>query len=190
MLSMLKRWMLNLNHKKHGLILIGETDSGKSFLADLLLSIFNCYEIGYFQCPMSSHVSPFLFQGLINKSVFRCDELVLEQLGFLQSFKQLTEGSTTLQTDVKYKDSLPIDGRPVIVTMNGSDPRSLVKFHPGEFNALNNRCFFIQMDDRLADMFNNKQLDQLRAGALVLCNVILNADINDAYDGEEGLEAC
>ena len=123
----LKRWLVNSNTKRHGLVLMGEPDSGKSFLADLILSCFKPFEIGYFNCPMSTNISPFLFQGLINKMVYRCDELVLEQLGMVQAFKQLTEGSKTLQTDVKFKDALP-DGRPVLVTMNGDSPRALVKF--------------------------------------------------------------
>ena len=161
-LSKLKCWLLNLNKKRHGLVLIGKPDSGKSFLADLLLSLYEPFEIGYFACPMSSHISPFLFQGLINKLVYRCDELVLEQLGFVQSFKQLTEGSKTLQTDVKFKDALPVDSRPVIVTMNGDCPRDLLKFHPQEFEAVSNRCVFLQMDESIRSIFNNRQLDQLR----------------------------
>ena len=180
--------MLNLNQKRHGLILIGAPDSGKSFLADLLLSFYKSHEIGYFQCPMSNHISPFLFQGLINKLVFRCDELVLEQLGFVQSFKQLTEGSKTLQTDVKFKDSLPVDSRPVVVTMNGDCPRDLLKFHPGEFTAVDNRCFFVQMDEPIKKIFNNKQLDQLRDGGIVLCNLVVSSNVDDAYENEDGLE--
>ena len=120
--------------------------------------------------------------------IYRCDELVLEQLGFVQAFKQLTEGSKTLQTDVKFKDALPVDGRPVLVTMNGCSPRALLKFHPGEFEAIENRCMFIQMDEPIKSVFTDKQLDQLREGAHVLCFMILLAPMDDIYEGESGIE--
>ena len=185
---MLKKWITNSNGKKKGLILIGEPDSGKSFLADMLLSCFKPYEIGYFNCPMSTHISTFLFQGLINKSVYRCDELVLEQLGFVQAFKQLTEGSKTLQTDVKFKDALPVDGKPVIVTMNGDCPQSLLKFHPQEFHAMDNRNVFLQMNEPIKDIFTNKQMDQLTEGGLMLCLIILTSEDVELNEGEQGLE--
>ena len=104
---------------------------------------------------MSNHISPFFFQGPINKLVYRCDELVLEQLGMVQAFKQLAEGSKTLQTDVKFKDVPPVDGRPVIVTMNGLSSKDIVKCFPTEYAAIENRCYFIQMDEPLKNAFNN-----------------------------------
>ena len=53
----LGRWVLNLEQKKKGLILIGASDSGKTFFADCLLAAFHASEVGYFQCPMSNNVS-------------------------------------------------------------------------------------------------------------------------------------
>ena len=112
LMLLLKRWVTNVNCKKKGLILIGQSDSGKTFLADCLLSAFSPSDIGYFQCPMGNTVSTFMYSNLLNKEVYRCDEFYLENAGVLQSFKQLTEGSSTLQTDVKYKDKTPVDAKP------------------------------------------------------------------------------
>ena len=114
-----------------------------------------------------------------------CDELVLEQLGFVQAFKQLSEGSKTLQTDVKFKDALTVDGKPVVVTMNGDNP---LKFHPQEFYAINNRNVILQMDEPIRGIFTNRQLDQIRDGALMLPWLILNCKDVDINEGEAGLE--
>ena len=128
----LRKWLMNTNGKKKGLVLIGKSDSGKTFLADCLLSAYDKSDIGYFQCPMGQNVSTFMYANLLNKEVYRCDEFILEHAGVLQSFKQLTEGSSTLQTDVKYKDSTHVDPKPVVVTMNGEAREDVVKWFSGE----------------------------------------------------------
>ena len=177
----LGRWLLNLEQKRKGLILIGASDSGKTFFGDCLLSCFRACEIGYFQCPMSTNVSVFMYANLINKLVYRCDEFFLEQLGVLQSFKQLTEGSTTLQTEIKYKDAINVDPRPVLVTMNGNDRQDVVKYHSGEWEAVNNRCIILKMDKPLKSCFTSRQLDALRNGAHVLVDLLLeNTDNRDS----------
>ena len=180
----LRRWIMNSNGKKKGLILIGRSDSGKTFLADCLLSVFDKSDIGYFQCPMGQNVSTFMYANLLNKEAYRCDEFILEHAGVLQSFKQLTEGSSTLQTDVKYKDSTHVDPKPVVVTMNGDAREDVVKWFSTEFTTLQNRCLILLMDMRLKDMYTNKQLDQLRAGADVLLRLLFTTYI-DVVDKNE-----
>ena len=171
----LRRWLENSNGKKKGLILIGKSDSGKTFLADCLLSVFDKSDVGYFQCPMGQNVSTFMYANLLNKEAYRCDEFILEHAGVLQSFKQLTEGSNTLQTDVKYKDSTHIDPRPVVVTMNGDGREDVVKWFSTEFVAIQNRCLILLMDTNLKDCYTNKQLDQLRAGAEGLLRLLFTS---------------
>ena len=172
----LKHWMTNVNGKRKGLILIGKSDSGKTFLADCLLSGFSTSDIGYFQCPMGNTVSTFMYSNLLNKEIYRCDEFYLENAGVLQSFKQLTEGSSTLQTDVKYKDRTAVDPKPVIVTMNGTCVEDIVKFFSTEFIAIKNRCTLLMMDQPLKQLFTDRQLDQLRAGAQTLVHILLNTE--------------
>ena len=183
----LGRWVLNLEQKKKGLILIGASDSGKTFFADCLLAAFHPSEIGYFQCPMSNNVSNFMYANLINKLVYRCDEFFLEQLGVLQSFKQLTEGSKTLQTEIKYKDAINVDPRPVVVTMNGAYRSDVVKYHSQEWTAIKNRCLILKMEAPLKSMFTNLQLDSLRKGAHVLLSLVLE-NTEDVSRDSKGIE--
>ena len=186
----LGRWVMNMEQKKKGLILIGASDSGKTFFADCLLSGFHASEVGYFQCPMSNNVSNFMYANLINKLVYRCDEFFLEQLGVLQSFKQLTEGSRTLQTEIKYKDAINVDPRPVVVTMNGACRSDVVKYHSQEWTAIKNRCLILKMEAPLQSMFTNLQLDSLRKGAHVLLSLVLEntKDVSGVSKGVEEFE--
>ena len=118
-------FIFNKNNKKKGLILCGPSDSGKLFVANLLYSLFKPYEIGYFNCPTGPNPSPFLLQSLTNSIAYRCDEMVFEHLGVIQMIKQLLEGSHTLTTDVKYKDSMTIDAHPTIITMNATSKHDI-----------------------------------------------------------------
>ena len=183
----LRHWLMNSNGKKKGLILIGKSDSGKTFLADCLLSVYDKSDVGYFQCPMGNNVSTFMYANLLNKEVYRCDEFILEHAGVLQSFKQLTEGSSTLQTDVKYKDSTHVDPKPVVVTMNGESREDVVKWFSSELQAVQNRCLILLMDMRLKDMYTNKQLDQLRAGAESLLRMLFTTYIDTVNNEEQSL---
>nr|XP_047144589.1 uncharacterized protein LOC124818111 [Hydra vulgaris] len=91
--QLLCNFIFNLNHKKRGLILCGPSDSGKTFLANLLYSSFKPHEIGYSNCPTGLNPSSFLLQALSNCLAYRCDEMVFEHLGVIQLMKQLLEGS-------------------------------------------------------------------------------------------------
>ena len=91
----------------------------------------------------------------------------------MQSFKQLTEGSKTLQTEVKYKDAINVDPRPVIVTMNGTNRADVVKYHSTEWDAIKNRCIVLKMDCPLKQNFSGAQLDALRAGSHVLVDMLI-----------------
>ena len=183
----LRHWLMNTNGKKKGLVLIGKSDSGKTFLADCLLSVYDKSDVGYFQCPMGNNVSTFMYANLLNKEVYRCDEFILEHAGVLQSFKQLTEGSSTLQTDVKYKDSTHVDPKPVVVTMNGESREDVVKWFSSELQAVQNRCLILLMDMRLKDMYTNRQLDQLRAGADSLLRMLFTTYVDTVNYEEQSL---
>ena len=119
--------------------------------------------------------------------MYRCDEFFLEQLGVLQSFKQLTEGSKTLQTEVKYKDAINVDPRPVIVTMNGQSRAEVVKYHSTEWDAVNNRCIILKMETRLKSLFTDLQLNSLRKGSHVLIDLLLE-NTEDISRDTKGIE--
>ena len=113
-------WLFNRNHKKRGLILCGPSDTGKSFFANLLYGMYQSHEIGYFNCPTGPQPSSFMLQQLTNCLAYRCDEMIFENLGVLQTMKQLLEGSSTLYTDVKYNEPIKVDPRSVLITMNAT----------------------------------------------------------------------
>ena len=161
----LKAWLLNTNDKKKGLILCGETDSGKSFLANLLLSGFGQFEIGYFQCSMGPNPSSFMFQGLVNTLIYRCDEMVFEYMGLVQVMKQLLEGSRSLTVDQKFKDSISLPARPVVITMNSRGREDILKFLPTEFGAFETRSLILFMGKPLVQLMGGKT----QVGALSKC---------------------
>ncbi|XP_047142743.1 uncharacterized protein LOC124817011 [Hydra vulgaris] len=159
--QLLCNFIFNLNHKKRGLILCGPSDSGKTFLANLLYSNFKPHEIGYFNCPTGPNPSAFLLQALSNCLAYRCDEMVFEHLGVIQLMKQLLEGSNTLTTDVKYKDAMPIDPHPTLITMNSTSKFDILKWHPSEYQAFENRCTILFLGTPLLNIFNDKELQEI-----------------------------
>ncbi|XP_047137287.1 uncharacterized protein LOC124813806 [Hydra vulgaris] len=159
--QLLCNFIFNLNHKKRGLILCGPSDSGKTFLANLLYSNFKPHEIGYFNCPTGPNPSAFLLQALSNCLAYRCDEMVFEHLGVIQLMKQLLEGSNTLTTDVKNKDAMPIDPHPTLITMNSTSKADILKWHPSEYQAFENRCTILFLGTPLLNIFNDKELQEI-----------------------------
>lgn len=61
------------------------------------------YKIGTFNTPTWQSVSQFWFADLIDKELYRCEELLIELSGVVQQIKQLLEGSWSLKTEIKYK---------------------------------------------------------------------------------------
>nr|XP_047142737.1 uncharacterized protein LOC124817008 isoform X2 [Hydra vulgaris] len=159
--QLLCNFIFNLNHKKRGLILCGPSDSGKTFLANLLYSNFKPHEIGYFNCPTGPNPSAFLLQALSNCLAYRCDEMVFEHIGVIQLMKQLLEGSNTLTTDVKYKDAMPIDPHPTLITMNSTSKFDILKWHPSEYQAFENRCTILFLGTPLLNIFNDKEIQEI-----------------------------
>lgn len=123
----MSEWYFKLNHKKFGLICYGQTNSGKSLLADLLTSQYREWEIGTFSYPPGTHVSQFYLDKLLNTHIYRCDEIVFENLNIVQKMKNLSEGSRLLDIDVKYKSKMQITPAPVIMNLNGSSLSSKFK---------------------------------------------------------------
>ena len=99
----------------------------------------------------------------------------------------MTEGSTTLQTEIKYKDAINVDPRPVVVTMNGTCRSDVVKYHSQEWTAIKNRCLILKMEAPLKSMFTNLQLDSLRKGAHVLLRLVLE-NTKDVSRDSKGIE--
>lgn len=63
----------------------------------------------------------------------------------MQKFKQLTEGCSNLETDVKYKAAQRINVNPNITTCNRENANDFYKHMNHEEKAIKNRCEFVFM---------------------------------------------
>ena len=148
-------WYFARNHKKFGLLCYGYTNSGKSLLADLLTSQFQPWEIGCFSCPPGTTVCQFYLDALLNTFIYRCDEIIFENLSIVQKMKNLLEGSHLLDTDVKYKAKQQILPAPTIITMNGQTLEGIFKWCHEEIDAFASRCVFLEMNIPLKHRINS-----------------------------------
>ena len=94
--------------------------------------------------------------------------------------KQLLEGSHTLTTDVKYKDSMTIDAHPTIITMSATSKADILKWHPNEYEAFQNRCTIYYLGTPLKDIFTNKEIEELsKCGPELLYMLLLFNENNE-----------
>ena len=168
-------WLFNRNHKKRGLILCGPSDTGKSFFGNLLYGMYQAHEIGYFNCPTGPQPSSFMLQQLTNCLAYRRDEMIFENLGVLQTMKQLLEGSSTLHTDVKYKEPIKVDPRSVLITMNATNKNEIFKWHPQERQPFENRCILLFMSQKLSNLLNKSEIEFLSQCSNVLYTMLFKA---------------
>ena len=171
----LGNWLFNKNHKKRGLILCGPSDTGKSFFANLLYGMYQAHEVGYFNCPTGPQPSSFMLQQLKNCLAYRCDKMIFENLGLLQTMKQLLEGSSTLHTDVKYKEPIKVDPRSVLITMNASYKNEIFKWHPQELKPFENRCLILFMGNRLINLLKSNEIEFLSQCSNVLYCILFKS---------------
>ena len=176
-------WLFNRNHKKRGLILCGPSDTGKSFFGNLLYGMYQPHEIGYFNCPTGPQPSSFMLQQLTNCLAYRCDEMIFENLGVLQTMKQLLEGSSTLHTDVKYKEPIKVDPRSVLITMNATYKNEIFKWHPCERQPFENRCIILFMSQKLSSIMSKPEIEFLSQCSNVLYYMLFKSvDYNKKTD--------
>ena len=176
-------WLFNRNHKKRGLILCGPSDTGKSFFGNLLYGMYQAHEIGYFNCPTGPQPSSFMLQQLTNCLAYRCDEMIFENLGVLPTMKQLLEGSSTLHTDVKYKEPIKVDPRSVLITMNATYKNEIFKWHPCERQPFENRCIILFMSQKLSSIMSKPEIEFLSQCSNVLYYMLFKSvDYNKKTD--------
>ena len=101
LVQLLSRWYFCRNYKKFGILCYGATNNGKTLLADLLCSEYKDWEIGAFSCPPWTKVSQFHLDNLLNTFLYRCDEMVFENISIVQHIKNLSEGSCLMDTEIK-----------------------------------------------------------------------------------------
>ena len=108
--------------------------------------------------------------------------MVFEHLGVIQMIKQLLEGSHTLTTDVKYKDSMTIDAHPTIITMNATSKNDILKWHPTEYEAFINRCTIYYLGTPLAEIFEKKEIEELSKCGPELIYMLSLFNENNEYE--------
>lgn len=138
-------------HKRNAIIFIGDSNSGKSFLADILLCCYEQYELGKFALPPSRTPPQFWLETILGAELYRCEELAVQDQENLQHVKKLLEGNPALEATVKFKNPVPIVRRPVFVTMNGENEHSITRGQSSERNVVKNRAFIYKMNGSLEE---------------------------------------
>ena len=137
--------------------------------------MYQAHEIGYINCPTGAQPSSFMLQQLTNYILYRCDEMIFENLGVLQTMKQLLEGSSTLHTDVKYEEPIKVDPRSVLITMNATYKNEVFKWHPQERQPFESRCLILFMSQRLSNILNKNEIEFLSQCSHVLYAMLFKA---------------
>lgn len=79
-----------------------------------------------------------MFQNCVNTHMCICNELRFENLNLIQVLKEFFEDSEGMSADVKYKDAIRLDPKPLDMAMNARDIGDTFKHVPEEMNE----CFF------------------------------------------------
>lgn len=161
-------------HKKKTLVLHGLTNSGKTTFSEMLLSPFYPYEIGCFSSPASQGQNNFWLMALIGKSVYRSEELVMENYQCLQQFKMLAEGNQLLETEVKYQTNQKLPSKPVVVTTNAESPERFCLFFSDECQAVKNRTIWIKMSQHLYTRLPEKNLVYIPQITTILPTILIH----------------
>ena len=112
--------LLMKNNKRITLGFIGPSNTGKTFLADIISGSFNSFEIGNILPPSKDTLDTFWLSNCVYSSIKRMEEFFIPTQSICNAFKQLLEGNRNQIANVKYKDNLNLPTTPTILTMNGN----------------------------------------------------------------------
>lgn len=132
-------------HKINAIIFVGSTNSGKSFLADILLCVYQEYEMGKFALPPTRNPPQFWLESILGGEIYRCEELAVQDQENLQHVKKLLEGNPALEATVKFKNPVTVVRRPVFVTMNGDGEQTITRGQSSERGVIATRSFIYKM---------------------------------------------
>ena len=140
------------DHKRLSLILMGPSNSGKSYFSNIITGYFPPYRVGQVNSPQGNRLTDFWLQEARGCDVKVMEELKLPNEQIAQLFKELFEGNQNLMANRKYRDSLPIQRTPVLITMNGERPEELVEWCSKEWDTFTNRCHIIMFRDSIKNV--------------------------------------
>ena len=136
--------------KMNSIVLLGETNAGKTTLLEWLSSVWKREQIGMFRIPLSNQVKNFWLQDLCGKECYRSDECLIENEFLWQDIKALLEENQTLLVENKNKSiNSNIQKRPVLISSNALNVNDFCKWFSSEKNALLSRALVLKMPSAL-----------------------------------------
>lgn len=155
--------------KRNTLVFIGKSNSGKSILCDVLLSVYETYELGFFNLPPSRNTDQFWLEPLIGAAIYRAEEVFVANEDHIVKLKQLFEGNPALVTPIKYKNPIIVPRRPVIVSMNGEGENDLTRGISRERETMKNRSFIYKMNKNLRERYTDGSESLMKQYSKQIC---------------------
>lgn len=144
--------------KKITLFLIGKSNAGKTFLTNLITSVYKKYEVGGILNPNNDRLSEFWLQSCIFTHIKKCEELIITTSSIAQEFKKLFEGNPSLLGNVKYKDNMVVPKTPIIISANGNCIDDVWTYISSEKEAFKNRCFMFMLRTEITSIISTEHL--------------------------------
>ncbi|XP_065655134.1 uncharacterized protein LOC136081610 [Hydra vulgaris] len=144
--------------KKITLFLIGKSNAGKSFITNILTSVYKKYEVGGILNPNNDRLSEFWLQSCIFTHIKKCEELIITTPSIAQEFKKLFEGNPSLLGNVKYKDNMIVPKTPIIISANGNSVEDIWAYVSSEKDAFKNRCYIFLLRTEITKMIQEQHL--------------------------------
>ena len=154
--------LLMNNNKKITLGFIRPSNTGKTFLADIITGSFNSFEIGNILPPAKDTLDTFWLSNCVYASIKRMEEFFIPTQAICNAFKQLLEGNKNQIANVKYKDNLNLPTTPTILTMNNTYKTDITKFCSNDYDAIANRCYLYILNQPLNQLKIFPFLDLIR----------------------------
>ena len=144
--------LLMKENKRLCLILMGPSNSGKSYFSNIVTGYFPPHRVGQVNSPQGNRLTDFWLQEARGCNIKIMEELKLPNEQIAQLFKELFEGNQNLMANRKYRDPLPIQRTPILITMNGDQPSELVEWCSKEWDAFANRCHILMFRDSIKNV--------------------------------------
>lgn len=131
------KMIMEQGHKKiNTLVLQGQSNTGKSLLAKLIIGGYNVGTVA-----RTTESNNFIFQNLLGKTVGLMEEPFITKMT-VNDFKQLL-GGERMEIGVKHRDREWLERLPIICTTN--DERLADRCNSIDCQAIQNRCIYYRL---------------------------------------------
>ena len=131
--------MFMTDPKKKNLVFIGQSDSGKSKLSQVLCLPYREYEVRSITMPAGNNVPEFWLADITNASARKYEELCIANSILAQALKGLFEGNPNTKCNRKYRAYVKTTESLLIVTMNDDCKEDMCEYVSNELPAFINR---------------------------------------------------